>query len=146
LTVQLTVSIEGYQSVSKTSAAVVVSQGVVTISNLAIEGTAEVGQTLHVNAFSYSPAGATLTFQWLRNGQPIPGATGQAYTVVEADVNQALSFLVTGTASGFETAQVESPFVMPGFDLAELLRPILLILQTWFADLLDLIDDWGKWL
>lgn len=43
------------------------------------------------------PAGVDLTAQWLRDGAPIPGATGFSYLVTAADAGRGIACRVTGT-------------------------------------------------
>ena len=40
---------------------------------------------------------STITFKWLRNGTPIPGATSPTYTVTAEDEGQSIQCMVTGT-------------------------------------------------
>lgn len=65
------------------------------------------GDTLTASTADWSPA-ADLAYQWLRDGQPIEGATNASYETVVADVDRALSVEVTGTAEGVETKKVVS--------------------------------------
>lgn len=65
------------------------------------------GDTLTASVADWSPA-ADLAWQWLRDGQPIEGATNASYEAVVADVDRALSVEVTGTAEGVETKKVAS--------------------------------------
>ena len=44
----------------------------------------------------------TESYQWLRSGTPITGATGATYQVTAADLGNQLSLRVTGAADGFE--------------------------------------------
>lgn len=67
-------------------------------------GEARVGRTITVTTGTWAgDAPITFSFQWQRcvpaapNCGAIPGATGQSYTVVAADVGQRLRALVTGT-------------------------------------------------
>jgi hypothetical protein len=64
----------------------------------------KVGETLTATAGDWSPS-ATLTHQWLRDGQPIAGATAATYTTVAADLGKPIAVRVTGTADGYEQAQ-----------------------------------------
>ncbi|GGH37746.1 hypothetical protein [Microbacterium album] len=73
-----------------------------------VSGTASVGQTLVVadgawkteweaiRSWGDVPGAPVLTYQWLRSGQPIPGATASAYTVTAADGGEHVSVRVTG--------------------------------------------------
>lgn len=55
---------------------------------------------------SVVPAGATVTYQWMRDGSDISNATGASYTVADADAGKAIRVEVTGT--GLYTGQVVS--------------------------------------
>ena len=91
--------------------AVVVSNGIVGVAGPApvatvppsITGTPTVGSTLKVapGTWSNSPS---LTYQWLRNGVPIAGATSSSYKVLPSDSTQQLGAVVTATKTGFQTA------------------------------------------
>ncbi|MBU4466360.1 MAG: S8 family serine peptidase, partial [Actinobacteria bacterium] len=65
-----------------------------------ISGEPKVGKTLKATAGTWDPAAVTLAYQWLRDGQPIHGATGTSYKVVTADVGTTLTVRVTATADG----------------------------------------------
>jgi hypothetical protein len=47
------------------------------------------------------PTGTTFTYQWLRNGAAISGATKTSYTATTADVGASLSAQVTAKKTGF---------------------------------------------
>ncbi|WP_127819573.1 S8 family serine peptidase [Microbacterium sp. CPCC 204701] len=72
----------------------------------AITGAAKVGKTLTAKPGKWSPADVALTYQWLRDGVAIDGATSQRYTVVPADAGTALSVQVTATQQGNVNAGV----------------------------------------
>ncbi|MDR1798529.1 MAG: S8 family serine peptidase, partial [Bifidobacteriaceae bacterium] len=87
-----------------------------------VYGTPEVGETLRVLASS-QPPDADVEYTWLRDGQPIPGATDERYTVTAADAGHELSVRVYGTAVGCLPATVTSdPILIPGGDT----RPLAL--------------------
>ena len=63
-----------------------------------ISGTATVGGSLSVTGFSATgDPMPTLTYQWLRNGASIAGATSAAYTLVSADEGASISRRTTAT-------------------------------------------------
>jgi hypothetical protein len=68
-----------------------------------ISGTLAVGKTVKAVAGTWSPAPVTLSYQWLRNGTPIAGATGASYGIAAADAGSTLSVAVTGRKAGFTT-------------------------------------------
>lgn len=53
-----------------------------------IAGIAQAGRVLAVRPGTYTPADATVTHQWLRDGVPIPGATHLRYRLGAADVGR----------------------------------------------------------
>ena len=72
-------------------------QQVVALAPPQVSGTAEVGRRLRATDGSWS-ADVTVAHQWLRDGQPIPGATKATYRVVKRDLRARLSVRVTATA------------------------------------------------
>ena len=56
-------------------------------------------------------AGATVTYQWLRNGKAISGATKSAYTPVAADAVTKLTVTVTAKKANYATATATSAAV-----------------------------------
>lgn len=66
----------------------------------AVSGTARYGQRLTATAGTWSPSGVTTRFQWLRDGQPVRGATARTYVASRADVGRRLSVRVTATLRG----------------------------------------------
>jgi hypothetical protein len=61
-------------------------------------------------AWSGSP---TFSYIWLRNGQPIPGATGPTYAVTAADILTALQCLVTATNADGAVSALSVAAVVP---------------------------------
>jgi uncharacterized protein YjbI with pentapeptide repeats len=60
-------------------------------------GVAKVGQTLTAVPGSWD-SGVILSYQWLRNGEEIPGASASKYKLTPLDYRKAIS--VTGTGTG----------------------------------------------
>lgn len=71
-----------------------------------ISGDPRVGKKLTANPGTWDPADVEIAYQWLRDGQPIEGATGQKYKVTKADAGTTLSVRVTATAEGNPTPGV----------------------------------------
>ncbi len=73
-----------------------------------ITGTPQVGQTVTALPGTWDPASASLGYQWLLDGVAIDGATGATYTLVPADAGHALTVRVTGTLTGYTSANATS--------------------------------------
>jgi surface antigen len=73
-----------------------------------VSGTPKVGSTLTATVGTWSPSDVKLTYQWLRDGVIISGATQTSYTLTSADVGHAMSISVTGTKSGLTTRTASS--------------------------------------
>jgi surface antigen len=73
-----------------------------------ISGTVKVGHAVTAHPGTWKPAGVTLTYQWLRNSSPIPGATGAKYTLTGADRGAAVKVAVTGSKADFTTVSKTS--------------------------------------
>jgi len=99
VSVRVTGTPAGGAGVSATSAGVVIAV-TITAGTPRITGTLRVGATLTASPGTWSPAGVTLSYQWLRNGAPIAGATGTTYRLVSADWLRSISVRVTGTLPG----------------------------------------------
>ncbi|GGO72774.1 Ig-like domain repeat protein [Nocardioides deserti] len=66
-----------------------------------VTGTAKVGEVL-TGAATFED-GVSTTYQWLRSGVAIPGATSTSYTVAPEDGLKALTFKATGTKGDLTT-------------------------------------------
>ena len=65
-----------------------------------VSGKFVVGKKLTTTAGSWSPSPGTVTYQWLRNGKPIAGATTAGYKLVGKDKGKKVSVQVTVRAPG----------------------------------------------
>jgi surface antigen len=87
-----------------------------------VSGKPEVGQTLKAAVGTWSPSGVKLSYQWLRDGVVIRGATGKYYRLVKADAGRRISISVTGTYAGklprttssLQTDAVSAGTIKPG--------------------------------
>lgn len=73
-----------------------------------IVGPAVVGKEARAKDPRLAVEGAALSYQWLRDGAAIEGATSAAYRVTAADAGARLSVSVTATADGFAPTTVVS--------------------------------------
>lgn len=65
-----------------------------------ITGDAQVGERIVLDPGEWSPASASLTYQWLRDGVPIEGAVSRSYRVQETDAGTTLSARVLARRPG----------------------------------------------
>ncbi|MER7796238.1 CHAP domain-containing protein [Microbacterium sp. NPDC096154] len=103
LAVRVTGGKTGYTTAAKTSTAVTVPRPALTAPVPTVGGTLRVGSTLSATAGKWAPSGVALTYQWLRNGSPIAGATARTYRLTRADVGKTVTVRVTGTLKGYPT-------------------------------------------
>jgi surface antigen len=104
LTVRVTAHADGYQPRTASSSVtrpVVLGQAAFT-NTPNLTGTALVGHTLTASPGQFTPAGATPTYQWLRDGVAISGATARTYTLQPADVGHPVAFRITVSAPRWE--------------------------------------------
>ncbi|GAA5186633.1 hypothetical protein GCM10023322_33310 [Rugosimonospora acidiphila] len=79
-----------------------------TAGTATIAGTAQVGSTVTASVTGFAPTPSTYSYQWLRNGAAISGATKPTYAVVAADDATKLTVRVTASATGFTSKAVTS--------------------------------------
>lgn len=81
---------------------------------LEIDNTSPIlGDAIHCTAGTWSDNPTSYAYQWLRNGNPISGATALAYTVVAADDGVALHCVVSASNSaGTGTDEATIPLVV----------------------------------
>ncbi len=113
LSVRITGSKAHYASDTVTSAETVVvpTPVVPAISNVTapgLTGTPQVGRTLTATPGTWSPADATVTLQWLRNGVAIGGATKATYVLTATDLGKQIRVRATASKSGMTGATADS--------------------------------------
>lgn len=108
LTVLVTASKTGSTSGSATSAPVTVAEGDAPANQgkPLVTGEPEVGETLTVSDGTWDLSGLTFAYQWLRDGEPITGATAATYVVTEADRGAELTARVTASKPGHAAGSV----------------------------------------
>jgi hypothetical protein len=114
LSVRATASKSGYDPASATSAQVKAEAGRLEVTKVAVTpDQAAVGTLLTAKATTGAPAAAVVTYQWLRAGKAISGATGATYRVTEADKGKAVTCKATVSATGYNSASGTSAGVVP---------------------------------
>ncbi|TDC81340.1 beta-xylosidase [Micromonospora sp. KC606] len=73
-----------------------------------VGGSARVGQPLQATTGVWDLPGLTYSYQWLRDGVLIAGASDARYTPTSADLGKRLSVRVTATRPGHEAGTAES--------------------------------------
>jgi hypothetical protein len=108
--VRVTASKPGYAVASATSAPTtpVRPATFVTTGPPTVTGLPRPGQTLTAHPSGYSPSDATLGYQWLRAGIPVPGATGTTYRVGTADLGSRIRVRMTLAKPGWTTLAARS--------------------------------------
>ena len=108
VTVEVTGQLAGYNGASASAETDAVVKGDLTKGIVTISGTAKVGVVLTATPGTWAPTGVSFTYQWLRNGTDIAGATSATYTPVSADQRKTLSVAVTGALTGYSSASSTS--------------------------------------
>jgi len=83
------------------------------ITRPSISGGHHVGDTVTANPGTW-PGTAGYTYQWLRDGKPIAGATGAAYLLGSADATRSVSVRVTATIPGYAPGTAASAAIKVG--------------------------------
>jgi hypothetical protein len=95
---------DGYASQSRDSVTTSPVVGQMETTMPTIGGTPRVGRTLVARCAGWAPDGITLSFQWLRGGEAIRGATEYTYTLRPADRGQRIQVRAVGRKPGYLTA------------------------------------------
>ena len=113
ITVSVTGTLEGYETATRTSSpTAAVTGAALEAGTPSIVGPARVGERLQVDSGDWAP-GTALDYQWLRDGDPVAGATGTAYDLTLRDLRSSVSVAVTGSLAGREpVTAVSEPVVV----------------------------------
>lgn len=87
-----------------------------------VSGHPQVGRTLTATEGAWEPAGVESSYQWLRDGTAIAGATSATYRAVVGDVGHRLSVRVTASVDGGPPATVDSSATSPVTKAASTVR------------------------
>jgi sugar lactone lactonase YvrE len=77
-----------------------------------LTGTAAVGQALSCSPGSWTGGATRYSYQWNRDGLPLPSASGQSYIPTSADQGHTLTCTVTAYSSSGGSTQATSPGVL----------------------------------
>jgi hypothetical protein len=108
----------GYAAITKTSPA---SLNVMQWAKPTVNGDLRVGARLTADRGAWS-AGTKVSYQWLADGAPIPGATTYTLTLTSAQRDRRIMVLVTGEQAGFTTVSVQSD---PSLRVATVSKPTI---------------------
>jgi hypothetical protein len=85
------------------------------VTGPSIEGRAKPGKVLTADAGTYLPDDVDVSYQWLRDGEPVRRATASWYLVTGRDLGAEISVRVTVSAEGHTSASYTSePREVPG--------------------------------
>jgi len=102
ISVTVTATRSGYTTVVKTSKASTVAKGNISVKSVKVSGKRTYGSTLTTPTPTWNSV-ATYTYQWLRNGKAISGATGQSYKQAYADKGKKIDVKVKASAPGYNS-------------------------------------------
>lgn len=109
--VKVTGTKKGYKTASKTSKEAKVGPGTLVADEVTFDKADDhllTGDKLTALPREWMPSGVSFSYQWLRNGKAISGATGKSYVLTTADERAMVSVKVIGSKKGFETKQSTS--------------------------------------
>jgi Carboxypeptidase regulatory-like domain len=113
ISVRVTGSAFGVRSATTTSEPTKVVKERMTPGVPTIVGAPQVGGLLTVETGDWTPDPVRFSYQWLRWGMPIEGATDRKYTPTEQDARTYLSVRVTGYKPGWGSTSVVSAWSGP---------------------------------
>jgi hypothetical protein len=109
LSVVTTSSKPDYVSVTATSdVSSIVAKGTLSGPLPVITGTAAVAKMLTATPGTWSTSPVSRSYQWLRNGVAISGATKSTYKTTSADKGKTIRVAVTGVKNGYTTLKLTS--------------------------------------
>ncbi|WP_062522400.1 hypothetical protein [Demequina silvatica] len=99
----------GYAAASRTSGTTgEVAKGTIVAPTPTIAGTVRAGSTLTARTGTLKPSTVAKKYQWLRDGNPIAGATKATYALKNVDAGKRIAVKVTYSKSAFTTLSKRS--------------------------------------
>lgn len=106
---------DGERTTRESRPGAVVGRGTFTTAPLRITGEIEIGGTVHTDISAWTPVPEDVTYQWKRDGQSIPGATGPFHTLSDADAGTSLTVTVQASSEGVDTvSRTSDTLLVPG--------------------------------
>ncbi len=94
-----------------------------------IRGKVEVGKTVKAQSGNWSVRSPEISYQWLRDGEPIADATDSRYRITTADIGSALSVQVTASKDGYTDGVAESD----AHAVAKISSQVSMSVSSWFV-------------
>ncbi len=119
--VTITLARDGYVTRSWTSADSILTAEAPTFIGddlPTVKGIRQIDQALIASPSSdWSPAATTVKYQWLRDGQPISGATTASYKQTAADIDHFVDVRLTATRAGYRSRSWQTAAAVVTVDL-----------------------------
>jgi hypothetical protein len=103
ITVAVTGSKKGYAAVVRSSAQKIVYGAFSASPVPTISGSAAIRAVLTANPGAWAPAPSSLSYQWMRNGVAIVGATSATYQTLPADAGKSITVVVVGARTYYRS-------------------------------------------
>jgi surface antigen len=114
LTAEVTAQLDGYAAGQAVLSTGPVAPGAFQATEVpAIQGVAEVGQTLTLTTSSWVPQPAKVKTQWYADGVALPDATGPSLVLTRDHIDRRISARVTASASGYRKSRSTAPETAP---------------------------------
>jgi surface antigen len=115
ISAEVSVQSTGYSKAVTSSVATepVLAGTIAELTPYGVTGTPANGEMLTVTPGALDPVDSTVTYAWLRDGQPVPGATGPTYRLRPDDVGHRMSVRVDLTKRTYRSVSRTLEFVGP---------------------------------
>jgi hypothetical protein len=114
ITVRVTGTATGYESLWRNSTAVRVSTAPLTVThNSALTSKPQVGNRLIANSSGWAPGPVTLGYQWYQDGKVMRGQTASALPLNSSTRGHRYDVVVTGSKAGYTTRSIRSNRTAP---------------------------------